>query len=253
MQALVDALAQAVEPVQVGTRVHRIERQRDGTFTIEAMHGGQPVLFRARSLVLAVPAYAAAEMIEHVAPAAASALAGIEYTPIAIVANAWRRSDIEHTLAGFGFLVPKKEHRFLLGALFSSSMFEGRAPAGHVLLTTFAGGRRNPEITGMSDHDVAARVREELTDRLGARAAPLWQLTVRWQHAIPQYDLGHLARLHQVTAAERAVPGLFFCANYRDGVAVGDRVRLGDAMATRVGDFLAKREHNAASISTASR
>ena len=67
------------------------------------------------------------------APDAAAALAAIEYTPIAIVANAYRRSDVAHSLAGFGFLVPKREHRFILGCLFSSSMFDGRAPDGSVL------------------------------------------------------------------------------------------------------------------------
>jgi oxygen-dependent protoporphyrinogen oxidase len=239
MQTLTDALVQSLATVQVDTSVRQVTRDATGTFTVEAIRGGQPVGFRARSLVLAVPAYVAARIIGNIAPAAAAALNGIEYTPIAIVANAWRREDIEHSLAGFGFLVPKKEHRFLLGGLFSSSMFAGRAPAGHVLLTTFAGGRRNPGIAGMADNDIAAMVREELTERLGARAAPLWQQTVRWPQAIPQYELGHLDRLRQVDAAESAVRGLYFCANYRDGVAVGDRIKLGHAMASRIGDFLA--------------
>ncbi len=239
MQTLIDALAQSLATVHVDTSVQRVARDDEGTFTVEAMRGGQPVVFRARSLVLAVPAYVAAGIIGNIAPAAAAALHGIEYTPIAIVANAWRRADIEHSLAGFGFLVPKKEHRFLLGGLFSSSMFDGRAPAEHVLLTTFAGGRRNPEIVDMTDAGIAAKVREELAARLGARAAPLWQETVRWQHAIPQYNLGHLDRLRHVDAAEGAVPGLYFCANYRDGVAVGDRIKIGRAMASRIGNFLA--------------
>ncbi len=239
MQTLIDALSQSLAPVHVGTLVRRIARDGDGTFAIDAMHGDRLEHFRARSLVLATPADVSSTLVEHMAPAAAAALAGIEYTPIAIVATAWRRADVDHPLAGFGFLVPRKEHRFLLGGLFSSSMFEARAPLGHVLLTTFAGGRRNPEITEMSDAAIAAMVREELADRVGARAAPQWQHTVRWPRAIPQYDLGHLERLRHIDAAEVAVPGLFFCANYRGGVAVGDRIKYGNAMAARVGDFLA--------------
>jgi len=239
MRTLTDALAQSLAPVRVDTSVRRVARDSAGIFVVEATQGGQPVVFRGRSLVLAVPAYAAAEIIGNIAPAAAAALNGIEYAPIAIVANAYSRGDIEHSLAGFGFLVPKKEHRFLLGGLFSSSMFDGRAPANHVLVTTFAGGRRDPGIAAMADNDIAAKVREELAGRLGARAAPLWQETVRWQHAIPQYNLGHLDRLRQVEAAEGAVPGLYFCANYRDGVAVGDRIKIGRAMASRIADFLA--------------
>jgi protoporphyrinogen/coproporphyrinogen III oxidase len=240
MRTLVDALAQALAPLHVGTTVRRITRDADGTFAVEATRGDERVQYRARSLVLAVPAYVAGTMIEDLAPAAAAALVDIDYTPIAVVATAWRRTDVLHSLAGFGFLVPKKEHRFLLGCLFSSSMFEGRAPAGSVLLTAFAGGRRNPEVATASDDSIAASVRAELADRLGARAAPLWQETTRWRHAIPQYEMGHLDRLRHVDAAEAALPGLYFCANYRDGVAVGDRVRHGHAMAARVDAFLAE-------------
>ena len=116
----------------------------------------------------------------------------------------------------------------------------GRAPSGSVLLTAFAGGRRNPGVATASDDSIAASVRAELADRLGARAPPLWQETTRWRHAIPQYEMGHLDRLRHVDAAEAALPGLYLCANYRDGVAVGDRIRLGHAMAARVNAYLAE-------------
>ena len=70
--------------------------------------------------------------------------------------------------------------------------------------------------------------------RLGARGAPLWQEVVRWPQAIPQYDIGHLDRMRRIDAAESAVPGLYFCANYRGGVAVGDRIKVGQATAEQV-------------------
>ena len=239
MQTLTDALAKSLPPIEYGTSVQRVARDGDGTFTVEGLRDGGPVALRARSVVLSAPAYAAAAMIEGMAPDAAAALAGIEYAPIAIVASAYRRSDIAHSLAGFGFLVPKRERRSILGCLFSSSMFDGRAPEGSVLLTTFAGGRRNPEVAAASDDGIAALVRTELAEFLGARGAPLWQEVVRWPRAIPQYDIGHLSRVHRVDAAEAALPGLYFCANYRDGVAVGDRIKCGQAVAERVDAFIA--------------
>jgi len=238
MQTLTDALAKAMPSLEQGAVVHRVAREADGTFTVEGVRAGVPTTWRARSVVVAAPAFAAAAMVEALAPDAAKALAAIEYSPIAIAANAYRRSDVAHSLAGFGFLVPKREHRFLLGCLFSSSMFEGRAPEGSVLLTTFAGGRRNPDVAASSEADIAAAVREELAERLGARGAPLWQEVVRWQRAIPQYDIGHLDRLRRIEAAESAVPGLWFCANYRSGVAVGDRIKAGQAMAEQVDAFV---------------
>ena len=239
MQTLTDALAKSLPPIEYGTVVQRIARDGDGTFTVEGTRGDMPVALRARSVVLAAPAYAAAAMIEGMAPDAAAALAGIEYAPIAIVASAYRRSDVTHSLQGFGFLVPKRERRSILGCLFSSSMFDGRAPEGSVLLTTFAGGRRNAEVAAASDADIAASVRAELASCLGARGAPLWQEVVRWPQAIPQYDIGHLTRLRRIDVAEAAVPGLYFCANYRGGVAVGDRIKCGHAMAEQVDAFIA--------------
>ena len=240
MQTLTDALAKALAPIEHCTSVLRIGRDNDGGFTIEGRHGDKPIARRARSVVLAVPAQAAATMTQEIAPGAAMALSGIEYAPIAIVANAYRRSDVAHSLAGFGVLVPKKEHRTILGCLFSSSMFDGRAPEGAVLLTAFCGGRRSPEVAAAADDNVAAAVRAELDVLLGARGQPLWQEVIRWPRAIPQYDLGHLERLRRIDAAETAVPGLFFCANYRGGVAVGDRIKYGHAMAERVDAFIAR-------------
>jgi oxygen-dependent protoporphyrinogen oxidase len=120
-------------------------------------------------------------------------------------------------------------------------MFDGRAPEGSVLLTSFAGGRRNPEIAAAADVEVASMVHAELAARLGINAAPLWQEVVRWPQAIPQYDIGHLDRMRRIDTAEAAVPGLYFCANYRGGVAVGDRVKMGEATAEQVDAFIAAR------------
>jgi oxygen-dependent protoporphyrinogen oxidase len=234
MQALTDALVRALPPIEYGVAVRRIVREGDGGLVLEATHGGDALTLRARAVVVAVPAGAAAPMLAVLAPEASRAIAGIESAPIAVVASTWRRSDVAHSLAGFGFLVPKREQRRILGCLFSSSMFEGRAPEGTVLLTTFAGGRRDPAVAELTDPAVADLVRGELTDLLGARGAPLWQEVVRWPQAIPQYDLGHLDRIRQVDAAEAAVPGLYVCASYRDGVAVGDRIKSAHAIAARV-------------------
>src|SRR4029453_13076122 len=97
-------------------------------------------------VVLATPAFVAADLVRELAPAAATSLAEIPYAPIAIVASAYRRAAIAHSLAGFGFLVPKREQRKILGTLFSSSMFEGRADPDTALLTSFVGGMRHPDL-----------------------------------------------------------------------------------------------------------
>ncbi len=79
---------------------------------------------------------------------------------------------------------------------------------------------------------------KELASLLAAPSEPLWQEIVRWPQAIPQYNLGHLGRLATLDAAEAALPGLFFCASYRGGVAVGDCLKSASAIAQRTDRFL---------------
>ena len=238
MQTLTDALGRAIGRVETGVQGRRIERNADGTWTVAGARAGEPVLRRVKAVVLATPAYEAAKLSRELAPAASKNLTAIEYAAIAGAASAYRREDVTHPLAGFGFLVPKKEQRGILGTLFSSSMFEARAPEGVVLLTSFLGGSRNPELLAKPDAKLAQIVHGELAALVGARAQPLWTEITRWKQAIPQYTMGHLERLRPVEEAERTLPGLFYCANYRGGVSVGDCIKSAHAMADTVARFL---------------
>jgi protoporphyrinogen/coproporphyrinogen III oxidase len=238
MQTLTDALARAIDSVECGVSVKRVVARSNGGFVVEAEQAGGPLARTARSVILATPAHAAADVVRTLAPAAANALESIVYPAVSVVASVYRREDVTHPLDGFGFLAPVKERPAVLGSLFSSSMFEGRAPDGRVVLTTFVGGRRNPELAALGDAALGDLVHEELQRLVGARAAPLWNEITRWQRAIPQYTLGHLQRVAVVDAAERTIPGLFFCANYRGGIAIGDCVKSGHAIAERVNDHL---------------
>jgi protoporphyrinogen/coproporphyrinogen III oxidase len=239
MQTLTDALANSTGRIETGVHVRRIERGADGIWIAAGARGGEPVLRRARAIVLALPAHESAKLMRELWPAATRGLAAIEYAPVASVATAYRRADVRHSLAGFGFLVPKKESRRILGSLFSSSMFPGRAPQGIVLLTTFVGGMRNPGLPANSDGALGALVHEELAALVGATNPPVWIDITRWPAAIPQYNLGHAERVRPVEDAERALPGLFFCGSYRGGVSVGDCIKSAHGIAEAATRFLA--------------
>ena len=238
MQVLTDALAAAVGPLALGTRATRIERGSKGVFTLHAEQQGRPVSWRARALILATPADVSGALLREHASDAAAALAAIDHAPVATVASAYAARDIAHPLDGFGCLVPRKAGRQVLGVLFSSTMFEGRAPAGGALLTTFIGGKRQPELPGLPEADIAALAHGEHEALLGARAQPRWQVVTRWPRAIPQYALGHLGRVARATAASQALPGLFFVANWKGGVSVGDCIRNGHEGAQNVAGWL---------------
>ncbi len=238
MQTLTDALARDVGRVEVGARALALARGDDGAFAVTFEQGGANRVSRARAVVLAVPAHEAARLAYPLAPEATVALQAIEYPAVTVVASAYRREDVDHRLDGFGFLAPRVEGRAVLGTLFSSSMFGGRAPEGQVLLTNFVGGRRNPELAVADDETILAKVAAEHRTLLGARAPALWHAVTRWPRAIPQYELGHLARVAKVAEAEKAVPGLRFCANWRGGVSVGDCIANAHATADSLAAWL---------------
>ena len=233
MHTLPLALAAKLAHFFPRTRVAAVERH-DGHFVLRTdAHAG----LSARSVVIATPAHAAAAVVDSLAPAAAIALGAIDYPPVAVVASAYRREDVAHDLAGFGFLAPGNEHRRILGTLFSSSLFPQRAPPGHVLLTSFVGGSRNRAAATLPDDAIATLVGEELHELIGA-SHPCWTSIVRWPRAIPQYTLGHDERIAAIDAASASLHGLRYCASWRDGVSVSDRVLSARATATSIDEFL---------------
>jgi oxygen-dependent protoporphyrinogen oxidase len=236
MQTLTDALARGLR-IDCGVRADGLRRDADATFVLECERGAERFELRARSVVLAVPAYEAARLATRIAPDAVDALAAIVYPPVATVASCYRRADVAHPLDGFGFLAPRRESPPILGCLFSSSMFRGRADASTVLLTTFVGGVRSGPLALKSEQELAVDVSAALQGYLGAQR-PRWQVVTRWPQAIPQYTVGHLQRIAAVEQAEAAAPGLRFCANWRGGVSVADCVKSAHAAVDAVQQLL---------------
>ncbi|ART62259.1 protoporphyrinogen oxidase [Kushneria marisflavi] len=189
---------------------------------------------RARELVLAVSAPVAAGLLGSLDEALTAPLEEIAYPPVNAVALGFRREDVTHALDGFGVLIPSVEKRRTLGALFSSTIFEGRAPAGHCLINAFIGGRRQPEAAEGSDAEQIRQVLYDLRDLLGIRGDPVWQQVNRWPRAIPQYELGHLKRIARLDRALEHHSGLSLVGNWRDGIAVGDCLENGRLLGERL-------------------
>ena len=163
-------------------------------------------------------------------------LTSITHPPVAVVALGFRREDVAHRLDGFGFLVPDIERRNVLGTVFSSTLFPGRAPAGHVLLTSFVGGVRNPDLANADHSTLTARVLDDLRLLLGVRGEPTFRAHHLWPKAIPQYTLSYGRFKEIMDETERRNPGLALAGSYRDGVAVGDVVAAADVAAARVAE-----------------
>jgi oxygen-dependent protoporphyrinogen oxidase len=240
MQALTDAVAARLDDVRVDTPVTGLTPLSGGGYLLRcAPREGEPYELRARAVVIATPAYAAAPLVAPLSDPVANDLRAIAYPPVASVVLGFKRASLKHPLDGFGFLVPAVERRRILGTIFSSTLFPGRAPEDHVAVTTFVGGTRQPDLALGEDDTIQLTVRAELKPLLKLRRSPAMWAATRWEQAIPQYNLGHLARLERIATLERDHPGLTFCANWRGGISVGDCIKSADQTAARVAELLA--------------
>jgi oxygen-dependent protoporphyrinogen oxidase len=215
------ALANALGPARVwcSTPVRELRPAGDG-WQITLERAGRTEVIEARSVVLATPAFVAADLIAGWAPEAAQALRGIPYAPSAVVHLGFKREQVAHPLDGFGLLAPAVEQRDFLGILWSSSLFPGRAPEGHVLTTTIIGGARAPHLVEESEAELVALAVREHAAVLGVNGTPTLTHVTRWNRAIPQYIAGHDARMAVLATLEAAHPNLALIGNYRGGVGV---------------------------------
>jgi len=181
--------------------------------------------FEAERLVLATPLGDASALLHAVSPEAAAALAAIPSPPLAVLHLAWPAGAFEQPPSGFGYLVVPQPSRRILGCLWTSGLFPGRAPEGHALLTIFLGGRLDPGAAGLSDSELVEAAVRDIRAAMGVSGEPEVVAITRWAHAIPQYERGHAARMRALAEAEAKCPGLTLLGNYRGGISVGDVVR----------------------------
>ena len=184
-------------------------------------------------VILAAPAGCAGALVSSFAPEAALALRGIPHPPLAVLHLSWEEASMMRPLRGFGHLVAPGANRRILGAVWSSSLFAGRAPAGRALLTVFLGGSRDPDVLELSNEELVAAAARDLESEGLVRGAPAPILVTRYGRAIPQYERGHAAVVASLAQAERTFPGLRFLGNYRGGVSVADVIRTGLAAAAQ--------------------
>jgi oxygen-dependent protoporphyrinogen oxidase len=226
LEELPRRLAREIGDVRTGVSCSRVVRV-DGGFRVETSAG--PV--EADRVVLAVPADVAARLLEEATAGASRIFAEIPYAAVAVTSLGWRRADVAHSLAGFGFLAPRKEGLRVLGCLFPSEIFPGRAPEGHVALAAFGGGRTDPEFAGWEEDRIVRTVLEELRGPLGLKGDPAFVRVRRWPRAIPQYEVGHGRFVERAQEIERSLPGLRFAGNFLGGVSVPDCIRNASAVA----------------------
>jgi oxygen-dependent protoporphyrinogen oxidase len=239
-QDLIDALAAELGPsLRLNTEVTGLVPSARG-WRVET--GDATV--HADAVVLAAAAGVSAGLVKPFSYGIATSLRQIRSAPLAVVALAYEESAVERTrgpLDGFGFLVPRGEGLRILGALWDSSVYPHRAPAGRVLVRAMIGGAHDPDVLSLSDEQIILTVEHELRLAMHLKLEPLWARVIRHPLGIPQYTRGHLDRLAEIDRRLAAWPGLFLAGNAYRGPSINSCVADADRLADRLTGYLAAR------------
>ena len=231
MDALVTALGSRLERTRVvtGRSVRSVSRSSGG-YRVGFDDGDA---LASDAVVVAAPAFSAAEMLAGIDEDLAAAHAEIPYASSVIVTFAFREEHVSHPLDGYGYVVPRAECTAVLACTWTSRKWEGRAPEGAVLIRVYAGRYGELDLTLEDDAELVGLARDELS-LLGIEAAPVLTRVQRWRLGMPQYVRGHLDRLARIESAVRELPGLGVAGAAYRGVGIPDCIRSGEEAADEV-------------------
>ncbi|MEU2304239.1 protoporphyrinogen oxidase [Streptomyces sp. SCPE 10] len=203
--------------ILTGTPVTALRREPAGGWRVTA---GEREL-RADAVVVAVPAPAAARLLREESPAAAAELSAVEYASMALITLAYRRADLSLP-EGSGFLVPPVDGRTIKAATFASQKWGWIAEDDPetVVLRTSVGRYGETAVLGRDDADLVDVSRHDLREAAGVEAAPVETRVTRWTDGLPQYPVGHHARVARIREHIAKLPGLAVCGAQYDGVGI---------------------------------
>ena len=223
MGQLIDKLRPFAEVVQ--GRAETLERTADG---YRVRVDGE--WMETEHLVLAATAQESAKLLGDSQKELAGLLAAVPYTSSITLALGYEKSTFDHPLDGHGFLVPKRERKYILGCTWVGNKFDHRVADGKVLLRCFMGGDALP----LTDEALVEAAREELRRIMGLEARPIFHSIARWPNSMAQYTVGHAQRLEQIFAITQALPQLHLAGNGYQGIGIPDCIRMGKEAAERI-------------------
>lgn len=235
MQTLTDAIADKLgRSLLLENGVTGVRAASQGRFLVETDDGSEEF----DAVVISPPSHSAARIVSIIDSRLAETLDSIYYAPVCVVVTAFRSHNVRIKPDGFGFLVPGRERRQILGSLWTSSVFENRAPDGYHIFTTFIGGSRNALICNLAESELVRVAVEELAAIMGVSGAPVLTAVKKWERAIPQYNIGYEKVIEAIEQFQQNNQGVFFCSNFYNGISVGDCVKNSIAVSSKVMDFL---------------
>lgn len=226
LQIMIEALTKNIgdENIYLAAGNVQIEPLNDG-FSTECRINGKQLQFNTSKVVTTVGAYVLPEILPFVDKQILHPFENLKYAKVVQVILGFKHWD-GIDINAFGGLVPSKERKKILGVLFTSSFFAGRAPKGGALLSVFLGGIRKPEQIEMHDEVLLDMLSEEIPAMMGLKTfAPDLIKVFRYPHAIPQYGADSKERLESINTIQQKYPGLILAGGIRDGIGMADRIK----------------------------
>jgi oxygen-dependent protoporphyrinogen oxidase len=206
-----------------GHDLERVEKRDAGWY----LHTNRGEYGPYSDVVITIPLHKWNTDIVPVSSSQLKKIHNVSYPPLSMMVLGYKKEDVAHPLDGFGFLVPEVENRSILGALFTSTLFQNRAPKGHHLLTVFAGGGRQPEIAEKDSKNLLSIVQDDLKELIGLKGSPVYKDHIYWPNSIPQYNTGYDDIYTIFDEIEQSNPGLHVAGNFRGGISVPDCIKNG--------------------------
>lgn len=223
------------EHISLGVKNVRVKPSNEGWLTTFVDNMGQSRQLLSHYVVTTCGAYCLPELLPFVGKEQMDAIASLHYAPVMEVAVGVR-NDWGGDYRAFGGLVPTCEHKKILGILYPSSCFHGRAPQGGVLFSYFMGGVKQPELLDLSDKEIEYYVLKYFHEMLKfpSKVEPDLIRIFRHKRAIPQYEVTSGARFSAVQHLQKQYPGLIVGGNLRDGIGMAHRITQAAKIAAEI-------------------
>ncbi|GAB4144053.1 MAG: protoporphyrinogen oxidase [Ignavibacteriales bacterium] len=225
MQSFAFAIANTMkENILLNADVQKIEKQNDKWKIIYFLNGTQNEIL-VDSILSTIPVHAAEKLFSSIDKEFQSHANEIYYPPVMVLYLGYNKTQIETPLDGFGYLIPSKEKKNYLGAIWSSSIFPNRCDEDNAAFTLFIGGARSPHLFETGNEKLIEIVIKEFHETMKIIGEPIIAEYKLWDKAIPQYNIGYIEHENYFDKFEKEHKGIILSGNYRGGISVGDCIK----------------------------
>jgi oxygen-dependent protoporphyrinogen oxidase len=242
VEQLINSLENALNDCRIykSTKVESINPTTENKYNVQLSNGESIV---ADAIIMAIPSFNAAELLQSISPRVAIQLETIPYVSTATISMAFRKQDILKPFSGFGFVIPSTENRDISACTWSSIKFDNRAPDDHLLLRCFVGGPGKEAMVELDDEELVRTAHKELSLILDLNADPVFTRVYRWEKANPQYEVGHLERVQEIfSTCLQEIPGIYLTGSAYEGVGIPDCVNQGKKTAAQLLEYIQKKQ-----------